>query len=116
MTELDKITWIIGFIFIIIIGGWIKIVISLTLKRNVVPKLANKGLHFIRYKWVGPIGTGDFNKLIFSIPGLFSLRGTTILPLYFYIFYRDNVVEKRITIKINTIFFFVKSVEYSNEL
>ncbi len=105
------------FIVVILLNIFIaKYIIKRAVKRFVIPTLENKGLVFKDYKWVSFFQFGDFKdeKVAFR-PSLTG--GSPYISLYVYIYYMDSDSKnKRITIRIDTLFLFIRKVEYSSEL
>jgi CDP-diglyceride synthetase len=103
---------------IFIIAGictW-RYIINRALKKFVIPLLKNKGLVFVRYKWVGPFGTGDFEENTIVIRPSMSFGGLYV-SIYMYIYYYSELnVKNRITVRIDTLFLFIKKVVFSEEL
>jgi RHS repeat-associated protein len=109
---------LIGLVFFIVIILNIyqtKYLIKRALKRFVIPKLKEKGFTFKGYRWVGFFKFGDFKDEVITLRPSFT-GGSPFLSIYVYIYYIDTDLEKRITVKIDTLFLFIKKVSYSSEL
>jgi len=116
MSTLDIILVIIAVIVVILLNIFIeRYVINRALKKFIIPKLKEKNYHFERYKWVGPFSYGDFGRARFTL-GPFFKNGGPAISTYIYVYYEDDNSRKRLTAKIDTLFFFIKRVSYSAEL
>jgi len=76
--------------------------------------LQNKGLTFIKYKWCGFLSTGNFKDDSIGIT-FSSKNGSPSNSVYADVLYLENNSEKSITIKIDTLFGFIKRVKFSSD-
>ncbi len=83
------------------------------IRKYIEPKLKEKGLLFINYKWPGLLSTGDFDN---GWNITLNTGGNTSQSVYVYIYYEDSSGAKRITARIDTTLWFINSVTYSSEL
>jgi len=101
-----------------VIGGnalFIYLFIKRAVNKCVKPRLQSSGLTFVRSQWAGLFNSGDFGDTGFSFRPSFS-RGNPFLSIYAYIYYKEFDVIKRLTIRIDTIFFFIRKVKFSREI
>jgi len=93
-----------------------RFVINRAVQKYIVPHLKSKGLIYHRYKWVGLIGTGDFDESTVVIRPTISF-GAPKVSIYIYVYYyTKQSMEDRITARIDTLFMFIRKVEYSDQL
>ena len=100
------------------IGGnalFIYLFIKRAVNKYVKPRLQSRGLIFVRSKWAGLFNSGDFGGTGFSIKPSFSL-GNSFISIYAYIYYKEADVTKRLTIRVDRIFFFIRNVNFSSEI
>lgn len=114
--EYQYILVIICFITVILLNVFIvSYTIKRALKKYIIPKLQERGLLLESYKWVGLLKFGDFKNekhvLRPSIGG-----GSPMISIYIYIYYKDLETRKRITVRIDTLFLFIRKVAYSTEI
>lgn len=91
-----------------------KYIINNALNKFVKPTLQSKGLAFVRYKWCGLLSTGNFKDNSIGIT-FASQNGSPMNSVYIDVIYFDNNLEKSTTVKIDTVFWFIKKVTYSND-
>ena len=91
-----------------------KYIINKALNKFVKPMLQNKGLTFIKYKWCGFLSTGNFKDDSIGIT-FSSKNGSPSNSVYADVLYLENNSEKSITIKIDTLFGFIKRVKFSSD-
>lgn len=115
ISTLDIILQIVFIVLAILLILLIRSIFSRSVRKYIIPDLNRKGYTFIKYKWIGFIGTGDFKENNFFLGGPFSLRGSPFLNLYIYVFYKDNGVDRRLTAKIDTLFLVIRKVTYSDK-
>jgi hypothetical protein len=96
----------------IIIG---KAFINRAIRKFVIAKLESKGLSYLKYKWTGLFSYGDFKNEKITFRPSFG-GGSPWLSIYVFIFYLEHRVEKRMTIKIDTFMFFIRTVVFSDDL
>ena len=91
-----------------------RFIIRKALRKFIEPKLNEKGLIFVDYKWPGLLSTGDFE----ASTGTFTFmnkNGNVFNSSYAYIFYKDGNDTKKITARIDTVFWFINKVVYSSD-
>jgi hypothetical protein len=101
-----------------LVGGnalFIFLFIRSAVKKYVKPNLQSSGLIFVRSRWAGLFNSGDFGNAGFSFKPSF-LNGNPFLSIYAYIYYKEFDVIKRFTIRIDTLFFFIRNVTFSSEI
>jgi len=91
-----------------------KYIINKALNKFVKPMLQNKGLTFIEYKWCGLLSTGKFKENSIGIT-FSSKNGSPVNSVYADVLYLENNSQKSVTIKIDTIFWFIKRVNFSRD-
>jgi len=91
-----------------------RLIVKSALRKFIEPKLSEKGLIFVDYKWPGVLSNGDFEAdgLTFTV---MNKNGSVFNSSYAYIFYKDGSETKKITARIDTMFWFIKKVVYSSE-
>jgi hypothetical protein len=91
-----------------------RIIIKNALKKYIEPKLKEKGLLFIDYKWPGLLSNGDFedNNLTLKV---MNKNGNVSNSTYAYIYYKELNGAKKITVRVDTTFWIIDSVTYSSE-
>jgi len=106
-----------SFVIVIIVNICIfRYIINRALKKSVIPLLKSKGLVFIGYKWVGLFDTGDFEENTIDIGPSMSF-GRANLSIYIYVnYYTVSKQKTRVTVRIDTLFLFIRKVAYSNHL
>jgi hypothetical protein len=87
-------------------------IIKSALKKFVKPQLIQKGFVFVDYKWCGFFSHGEFKDDKFKITFV-SMNGNPSISIYVDIYYKDAGLEKKITIRIDTLFCFIRKVVYS---
>jgi hypothetical protein len=89
---------------------FVRFLINRALKKFVKPKSESKGFTFLYYKWCGLFSFGNFkdDKL-----GL-TFGGDPRISIYVNIFYKGSDFEKHFTVRIDTIFGFIRKVAYSD--
>ena len=105
-------------IFPLIIGLIILIyhlIVKKALKKFIEPKLSERGLTFIEYKWPGLLSNGDFKSDDITLM-VMNKNGNASNSIYVYIFYKEGSETKKITVRINTTFWFINEVVYSSEI
>jgi len=107
------IAWIILIPTLIIYN--IKYLIYRAIKKFVKPALENKGLTYINYKWCGFFSHGSFKDDPIEITFISSKYGNSSNSIYADVYYDDNKSQKSITIRIDTVFGFVKRIAYSDD-
>ena len=102
----------------LIIIGIFKLIVTIAIKKYVIPDLRKKGLIYKGYESTGFSSHGDFTQESDGyVPSIFfSMRGSAQMSLYFYIYYKSSDVDKMITIRIDTVFLVIRRVKYSGEL
>jgi len=100
----------------------VRLIIKRALRKYIKPDLDKKELYFISYKWVIFFGIGDFTRENDSDApnnGYWGGAGgrSPFLSIYIYIYYyNSHNIDKRVTARIDTLFFFIRKVKYSSEL
>jgi hypothetical protein len=105
-------------IFPLIIGLNIliyRLIVKKALRKFIEPKLSEKGLTFVEYKWPGLLSNGDFKADDISLT-IMNKNGNVSNSSYAYIFYKDGNKTKKITARIDTTFWFINRVIYSSEI
>lgn len=104
-----------GFLGVILLNVLLhNLFINRAVRKYVIPKLNSQGCKFIGRKWAGFFSRGDFsNDKIGWIPGL--TQGYPLISTYVYIFYEDQSVEKRMTIRIDVFMLSIKRVSFSTD-
>ncbi|WP_166094889.1 hypothetical protein [Mucilaginibacter inviolabilis] len=93
----------------------LKHVISKAIEKFIKPKLQDKGYGYIDYKWLGFFNHGDFkNDKLILVPG--SKFGSSIISTYIDIYYSEQAINKKITVRIDSTLVFIKKVLYSKQL
>ncbi|MDB5091417.1 MAG: hypothetical protein JWR09_5411 [Mucilaginibacter sp.] len=107
-----------GFILVIALNvGIYFLIIKRAIRKYVIPDLTRNALDYISYKALGIFQSGDFEgkeKRTFS--PIVSKNGSPAADVYFYIFYKSGIEQKRVTVKVETLFFVIRKVKYSKEL
>jgi len=89
-------------------------VVNKALKKFIEPKLNERGLTFVKYKWPGLLSNGDFKpddiKLTFM-----NKNGSPYNSQYAYIYYKDGNETQKITVRIDTAFLSINKIVYSSE-
>jgi hypothetical protein len=91
-----------------------RLLIKKALKKYIGPKLDEKGLIFIDYKWPGLLSNGDFKIDDVGLT-IMNKNGNVSNSSYAYIFYKDGNETKKITVRIDTTFWVINKVVYSSE-
>jgi hypothetical protein len=106
----------VGFTTVIVLNILIVyLIIKRAVNKYVIPKLQSQGLIFIRSKWAGFFSVGDFKKDKLSFRPSFT-GGSPLISLYVYIYYEDSNLLKRTTIRIDTLFLFIRKVAFTSDL
>lgn len=71
-------------------------------------------MEYVGYKWLYPVGRGDFRKL--KIKPQRPKTRRQFKSLYCFIYYQDKGVAKRITIRIDILSYKINHILYSSEL
>jgi len=82
-------------------------------RKFIKPFLNQKGIRFIKTEYVGFLKTGDFKESEFTLRPF--MLGHPVNTTYVYVYYsseKEITKIKRMTAKINSIFFFIRNVEY----
>lgn len=104
-------------IFVSIIGLNVLIyrhIVRRALRKFIEPKLNEKGLTFVDYKWPGLLSNGDFKSNDITL--IVNNNGNVFNSSYADIFYKDGNETKKITARIDTTFWFINKVVYSSDL
>lgn len=112
----DNVIPVIGLIWVI--GGnalLIYFLIKRAVNKYVKPRLQSSGLIFVRSQWAGFFNLGDFGTSVFSLKPYF-IRGNPSIAIYAYVYYKEFEVIKRFTIRIDTLFLFIRNVTFSSEI
>jgi len=103
--------------FTLIIFFWVRITIAKAIKGDVSPKLVATGYVLEKYQWLGPVPFTQLkgNKWKFSF--WFSLIGTPSISLYVEIYCKkkDHLEQIRGIVRIKTLCFFTRHIEYQLE-
>ena len=91
-----------------------RIIVKKAIKKYIEPKLKEKGLLFVDFKWPGLMSSGDFEG-DFLISAIMNKMGWVSNSIYVYIYYRDLDDTKKVTVRIDTTFFIINKVAYSSE-
>ena len=108
-------------IFLILLGtiiGLLQSVINNAIRRYIIPDLNKKGYVYKGYESVKH-GIGDFTRQTnadISTTRFVITNGSPFNSFFFYIYYKTPAEEKRVTARIDTRFFFIEKVKYSQEL
>ncbi len=90
-------------------------VINKAIDNFIKPKLQDKGLSFLRYKWLGFFNRGAFtNDTLVLIPSL--KFGYPIISIYIDIYFTNGVDERKISVRIDKSLFLIRKIYYSDEL
>jgi hypothetical protein len=92
-----------------------RLIVKKALKKYIEPKLTQRGLLFIDYKWPGLFSSGDFKDQALTIT-IMNKNGNIFNSVYTYVYYKESNETKKITARIDTIFWFIKKVTYSSDL
>jgi hypothetical protein len=92
-----------------------RLIVKKALKKYIEPKLDEKGLIFIDYKWPGLLSNGDFKADDVGLIIIMNKNGNVSNSSYAYIFYKEGNETKKITARIDTTFWFINKVVYSSE-
>lgn len=93
----------------------VRYIIRRAVKKFVVPVMENNDLSLVNYKWAGLFNFGDFkNETIELRPAMSG--GNPFLSIYVYVYYKDSDINKRLTIRIDTFFIFIRRVLYSRRI
>ena len=90
-----------------------RLIVKKALRKFIEPKLTEKGLTFVDYKWPGLLSNGDFKPD--DITFIMNKNGNIFNSSYAYIFYKDGNDTKKVTARIDTTFWFINKVMYSSE-
>jgi len=96
-----------------------RIIINVAIKKYVIPDLNKKGFTSKGYESTGIFSVGDFTGMTNSdmpVRLFFSKNGSPTKSSFYYIYYNTGDGNKRITVRIDTLFFSVQKVKYSSEL
>ena|ERR1700761_3681475 len=91
-----------------------RLVVRKALRKHIKPKLEEKGLTFIDYKWPGLFSNGGFGNPEITL--LVNTNGNLLNSIYVYIYFKDAYETKKTTARIDTMFLFIRKVTYSSEL
>ena len=91
------------------------VIVKKAIRKYIKPKLNEKGLIFVDYKWPGLFSIGDFKENTWTIP-VMNKNGNTFNSTYANIYYKELNETKKITVRIDTIFFLFQKVTYSSDL
>lgn len=93
----------------------IRYVINKAIRKFINPNLQAKGVTFVDYKWLGFFNHGDFkNDKFILIPSL--TFGNPVISTYVDIYYLETTMKKKLTVRIDTSFVFIRRVLYSSEI
>jgi len=102
------------FIIVILLNGLtIWAIIHRALRKKIIPYLTERGMFFKSYKWLGFFNTGDFDELTLTIG---STNASANISIYIDIYYQSLKEDKRTTVRIDTLYFFIRRVNYSSEI
>lgn len=90
----------------------VRYLIRRAIKKHILPQLKTKGLTYLDYKWCGLFSHGNFDDE--TAWSFIAIKGDPRLSIYVDIYYEDAGNKKTITIRINTIFYFIRKVYYSD--
>lgn len=107
-----------GFLLIavVVLAGIISLRIKARRNDNIIETivkeaLLEKGLTPLRYEALGSLNTGDFNEEVSA-----WLLPKWVSADYYYIYYQERAVQRRMTVKITTSSFFSnEEVTYSDD-
>jgi len=88
-----------------------KSVYKSALQNYIIPDLINRNYSFIRDKSLGFFDTGDFRT---DIPPLLNKHPHR--NIYIDIYYKENNLEKRVTVRVQSFFFDIKRITYSRDI
>jgi hypothetical protein len=91
-------------------------IVKNALKKYIEPKLKEKGLVFIDYKWPGFFSNGDFEDDTMALT-IMNKNGNVYNSSYAYIYYKEEEGSetRKVTVRIGTIFWFINKITYSSE-
>jgi hypothetical protein len=90
-------------------------IVRKALRKYIKPKLKDNNMSFIKYKWPGLFSNGDFKDDEMALT-IMSKNGSIVNSTYVDIYYNKLDDTKKITARIDTIFFFIYKVHYSSKL
>jgi hypothetical protein len=107
MNDISIVLIILTVLFVVVLTNVLIIrhVINRALKKFVKPTLTERGVNFIGYKWnmIAPLVKQGIT---------FSTNGSSELSIYIDVFYVDVDLRKKVTVRIDTIVFFIRKVAY----
>jgi hypothetical protein len=115
MEVLIIISVIIGLAIILVVGNVLiyRWIVSRALRKFIRPHFMDLGYKVQNVEFVGLFKTGDFKRSGFPLRP-FMHSGNPMQTTYVYVYLSKDVNHQvRITAKINTVFLFIKKVEYS---
>ena len=93
----------------------VRYIIRRAIKKHVKRELGEKDLTYSDWKWAGFFAYGDFDeKPQFTL--ITMGNGSPDISIFLYVYYSDGISKKRVTVKIETLFFFIRKIKYSHEL
>jgi hypothetical protein len=96
-------------------AGLIKFIINKAIRKFIKPKCRAGGIVFVKYKWLGFFDHGDFKDDKFILlPSLKS--GYPVISTYIDVYYTEESIEKKLTVRIDAFFVFIIRVLYSSEI
>ena len=91
-------------------------IVKKALRKYIEPKLKERGLLFIDYKWPGLFSNGDFDDDTLTLT-MMNKNGNVSNSTYAYIYYKGEENEtKKITVRIDRKFWIIDKITYSSEL
>jgi hypothetical protein len=91
-----------------------RLIVKSALRRYIEPKLKEKGFIFTSAKWPGFLSNGEFKDDDITLT-LMNKNGNVSNAIYTDIFYNDGNESAKISARIETTFWRIKSVVYSSE-
>ncbi|PWG78015.1 hypothetical protein [Pararcticibacter amylolyticus] len=113
---MEAITIILGLAVVLVIGNMLiyRWVVSRAMKKFIRPYFTRIGYEIRQTKFVGLLKTGDFKVAGFPLRP-FMPKGNPMQTTYVYLYLsKGSGPQVRITARIDTLFLFIRKVEYSS--
>ena len=111
---MEVILIVLAAVVVFLLGNFLvyKMVVVSALRKFIKPYIQERGWHFVKYRFVGLLNCGDFEKKRFVIRPV-PRMGNIVNNAYIYVYAtKSENTRFRFTAKITSFFLLVRKVEY----